>query len=107
MGNNVIYLDDQTIIYPAGTQVVLYEVDQKTQKFLSINEPDGVSTLIASANGKSLAVAIKGFAPNLDENPDDTVERGAFIALYDLHTFKKKKTFAIPHDTTVKVCRSC
>ncbi|KAI8846622.1 hypothetical protein BC829DRAFT_419019 [Chytridium lagenaria] len=43
--NNVTYLDEQTILYPAGTQLIQYNVEQKIQKFLSVNEGDGITTL--------------------------------------------------------------
>jgi hypothetical protein len=99
VSNNVIYIDDQTIIYPSGTQMVFYEVDQKSQKFLSVNETDGMSTMAMSSSGKSLALAIKG--PEAIEGQID--DKSAFIVLYDLLTLKKKKVFTLPHDIVVKV----
>lgn len=33
--NNVAYLDEQTIFFPTGATCVLYNIDQKSQKFVT------------------------------------------------------------------------
>lgn len=33
--NNLFYYDDQRVIYPAGHNVVVYNVDEKTQQYIS------------------------------------------------------------------------
>ena len=105
MTNNAAFLDDQTAIYPAGSQIVLYEVDQKTQRFLPIHEPDGISTMCVSPQYKSMALAVKGtFKENLkNEGGVEQEEKGASIVTFDLVTLKKKKIFTVPHDTSIKV----
>ena len=31
---NISYVDEQTIVYPCGANTVLYNIDQKSQKFI-------------------------------------------------------------------------
>ena len=35
VANNVAYLDEQTIFFPTGATCVLYNIDQKNQKFVT------------------------------------------------------------------------
>ncbi|KNE58616.1 hypothetical protein AMAG_18279 [Allomyces macrogynus ATCC 38327] len=69
-------LDDQHIIYPAGSSIIVYNVDQKSQRFISLNEGGAVSALAAST--RLIAVAEKG-------------ERKAAVTIFDAHSLKKKK----------------
>ena len=51
VNNNLVFLDDQTIVYPYGTQCVLYNLDQKSQKFLTISDKNkGITALAISPN---------------------------------------------------------
>lgn len=34
ISGNVSYLDEQTIVFPSGNQVVRFNIDQKQQKFI-------------------------------------------------------------------------
>ncbi|KAJ3295034.1 Cilia- and flagella-associated protein 57 [Borealophlyctis nickersoniae] len=52
------HLDDQTVLYPSGTQLVLYNTETKTQRFVAINEGEGVSA-IAVKDG-FVGVGVKG-----------------------------------------------
>ena len=34
VANNVWYLDEQSILYPSGANLIIFNVDQKVQKFI-------------------------------------------------------------------------
>ena len=34
VSGNICYHDEQTIVYPAGSNCILYNIDQKSQKFI-------------------------------------------------------------------------
>ena len=81
---NVSYLDEQTIIYPAGTNLVLFNIDQKTQKFLSFSQGgEGGSAMTVSPNRRYVAIAEKQ-----QEKPTITV--------FDLQTMRKRKVLTCP-----------
>jgi len=43
---NINYLDEQTIVFPSGNQVVRFNIDQKQQKFIPGSEKSqGISFL--------------------------------------------------------------
>lgn len=78
MKDNVHYADDGSIIYPAGHNVVLYQHDTRTQRFiLGSPESEGITAMAVSPNRKLLAVA-------------ERAEK-AMISVYDLTTLKKRK----------------
>jgi WD40 repeat protein len=47
--NNIHYLDDVHVLYPAGYSIVMYNTEKKTQKFISLGSPDFVSSCDISA----------------------------------------------------------
>jgi len=58
---NVSYFDEQTIVYPSGTSSVLYNMDLKTQKFISGSEKSrGMTAMAISPNRRYLAMAEAG-----------------------------------------------
>ena len=76
--DNISYLDEQTVVYPAGSMLVIYNIDQKTQRFIPGTDGCGGFTAMGvSPNRRYIAVA----------------ERGANspVSIYDLHTLKKRK----------------
>ena len=80
---NVAYIDENTILYVAGSQLVLFNTDNRSQKFLSLGEGCGAVTCIALAPSRRLlAVA---HAANPPATPGPT------IAVYDLHALKRRK----------------
>ena len=83
--NNCIgYQDEQTVIYPAGSNVVIYNIDQKTQKFIpSTEKSSGLTTLCISQNKRYIAIAEK-----VGDKP--------LVTIFDLHTLRKRKTLNIP-----------
>ncbi|GAQ89010.1 hypothetical protein KFL_004790040 [Klebsormidium nitens] len=58
--DNIHFIEDVTVVYPAGRNVVVYNIEQKTQRFISGSpESDGISAIAVSANRKLIAVAEK------------------------------------------------
>ena len=56
--DNVHYLDEQTVLYPAGHNVVIFNIEQKTQRFISGTEKtEGITAIAVSPNKKFVAVA--------------------------------------------------
>lgn len=85
--SNIHYIDEVTVVYPAGYNIIVYNLEKKTQRILQMGAPDIVSSCDISAmavsprvNGKSryLAVAERGETSK------------ASIAIYDLQTFRRK-----------------
>ncbi|KAH9523432.1 Cilia- and flagella-associated protein 57 [Bulinus truncatus] len=81
VSGNVCYHDEQTIVYPAGSNCVLYNIDQKTQKFIQGTDKSEETTALAvSPNRRYVALAEKG--------------EKAIITIYDLHSLRKKKVLS-------------
>jgi WD40 repeat protein len=78
--NNVHYAEETQIIYPAGTNTVLWLADQKQQKFFPGNASSGgITCLAVNASKRYLAVAEKSTT-------------GAIVQIFDLVTTKRRKT---------------
>lgn len=72
--------DDQVLVYPCGANLVLYNIEQKVQRFLAGSEKSKkMSSIAISFNKRYIALAEK------------TADRPT-ISIYDLNTLKKKKT---------------
>jgi WD40 repeat protein len=85
------YQDEQTIIYPAGSNIVIYNIDQKTQKFIPNTEKSsGLTTICISQNKRYIAVAER-----IGDKP--------LVTVYDLHTLRKRKALNIPDIQTNEV----
>lgn len=83
VSSNVWYLDEQTIIYPSGSNCVLYNIDQKSQKFIPGSDNSyGMTALAVSPNRRYVAIAEKGEKPT--------------ICIYDLHSLRKRKVLSTP-----------
>ena len=82
VANNVWYLDEQSIIYPAGANLVVFNIDQKAQKFIPCSPgAEGITALAVSPNKRYAAVAEKR-----SERPSITV--------FDLTTLRKRKVLS-------------
>lgn len=58
--NNLIFLDENTVIYPCGQNVVLYRIDDKSQRFIpGIPGAEGITCLALSKDKNTLAVCEK------------------------------------------------
>lgn len=81
--NSIAYQDEQTIVYPAGSNIVIYNIDQKSQKLIPISEKsNGLTTMCISQNKRYIAIAEK-----IVDKP--------LVTIYDLHTLRKRKTLSI------------
>uniref|UniRef100_A0A1I8GFC8 WD_REPEATS_REGION domain-containing protein n=1 Tax=Macrostomum lignano TaxID=282301 RepID=A0A1I8GFC8_9PLAT len=82
VAGNIYFVDEQTVVYPCGNSIVLHNVDQKTQRFISLSEKcAGITAMAVSPNRRFVAVAE---AARAEEKP--------LIHVYDVQTTKKKKT---------------
>ena len=76
---NIWYLDEQNILYPSGGNLIIFNVDQKTQRFIPCSlGSEGMTSLAISPNKRYAAIAEKR-----SEKP--------VIVVIDLTTLKKKK----------------
>ena len=57
---SLLYLNEHTILYPSGTNVVLLNTEANTQQFLcSIQKSRGVTTMAICESGKVIATGEK------------------------------------------------
>jgi hypothetical protein len=76
--DNVWYIDETLLLYPAGHNTVLYHTDTNVQRFIhGTDGTEGITALTVSSNKRFCAVAERS-------------EKG-IISIFDLHTLKKKK----------------
>eukprot|EP00899_Mesostigma_viride_P000129 jgi/Mesvir1/10116/Mv16834-RA.2 len=81
--DNVHYVDEMTVLYPAGHNTVIYHTEQKSQKFIpGTADTLGITALALAASRKFVAVAEKA-------------DRG-LITVFDLHTLKRRKVLSTP-----------
>jgi cilia- and flagella-associated protein 57 len=72
------YLDEQTVVYPAGANLVVYNLEQRTQRFLPATEKtEEITAMAVSANKKFIAVAEKA-------------EKG-LVTVFDVQTLKRRR----------------
>ncbi|CAF4141329.1 unnamed protein product, partial [Adineta steineri] len=78
--NGLAFQDEQTVVYIAGGNIVLYGIDQKAQKVIpcSINA-QALTTMTVSPNRRVIAVAER-----INDHPS--------VTIYDLQTGKRRKT---------------
>ena len=76
--NNIFFLDDQTVIYPCGHNIVFYNTDDKVQKYIpGIEGSEGISALALSPSKKFLAVC--------------EIAEKAVCCVFDTSTLKRRK----------------
>ncbi|KAG7481579.1 hypothetical protein MATL_G00068090 [Megalops atlanticus] len=76
--NNIVFYDEQTVIFPSGNNCVRYNIDQKWQRFIPGTEKSqSIQALALSPNRRYLAVSERG-------------EKGT-ITVYDLQNDQIKK----------------
>lgn len=94
---NVNYLDEQTIVYPAGTNLILLNTDQKTQKFLPFSQGgDGGTAMCVSPNRRYVAIAERH-----SEKPT--------VIIFDIQSMRRKKVLSCSEVTGneyVSICFS-
>ena len=71
VADNIFFLDDNQVVYPAGHNIVVYHLEDKTQKaYPCIEGTEGITSMAISKNRKTLAVAEKS-----DKTPICTIYR--------------------------------
>ena len=81
--SSIAYHDEQTIVFPSGANTILYNIDQKSQKFIpATDRSEGMTAMAVSPNRRYVAVAEKG--------------EKATITIYDLHSLRKRKILSSP-----------
>eukprot|EP00927_Polykrikos_kofoidii_P004457 TRINITY_DN11755_c0_g1_i1.p1 TRINITY_DN11755_c0_g1~~TRINITY_DN11755_c0_g1_i1.p1 ORF type:complete len:1221 (-),score=291.71 TRINITY_DN11755_c0_g1_i1:257-3919(-) len=80
--SNVHYAEETQIIFPAGSNIVIWHADQKQQKFFQGNPgAEGITCLAVNANQRYLAVAERHAAC-------------AIVSIFDICTTKKRRSIA-------------
>ena len=80
VNDNICFLDEQNVVYPSGANIVIYNTDQKTQKFIPAGEGAGKFTCMAvSPNRRYVAIAERADRPS--------------VTVYDIQTLKKRKVW--------------
>lgn len=91
VSNCIFYQDEQTIVYPAGSNILIYNIDQKTQKFIpNSDKSSGLTTMCVSQNKRYIAVAER-----ISDKP--------VVTIYDLHTLRKRKALSFSDTTSQEV----
>lgn len=71
VSDNIFFLDDNQVVYPAGHNIVIYHIEEGTQKiYPCIEGTEGVTAMALSKNRRTLAVAEKS-----DKSPIITIYR--------------------------------
>jgi hypothetical protein len=84
------HAEDDTVVYFAGTQLVLYNVQTQSQRFIPVKEGLSVSCFAISVPYGLVAVAV-------------VTDKAPMIVVYDLVTLKKRKGIPAPENATSKV----
>ena len=89
--DNIHYIDEANIVYPAGHHIVLHNLESRQQQFVQAStESESIVALAITPNKRFLAVA-------------ERAEKGT-VTIYDLQTMKRRKVLACA-DTSAKVGR--
>mmetsp|Transcript_31356 Transcript_31356/g.74513 ORF Transcript_31356/g.74513 Transcript_31356/m.74513 type:complete len:1197 (-) Transcript_31356:67-3657(-) len=74
----VCYVDEQTVLYPAGHNTCIFNLEQRIQRFLpGTDKTEEITAITVSANKKFVAVAEKS-------------DKGV-ITIFDLHSLKRRR----------------
>eukprot|EP00944_MAST-04C_sp_MAST-4C-sp1_P009277 g9277.t1 len=95
--DNIWYMDDGMVVYPAGNHIVVLSVASGVQKFIPCSiDSDGITAIAISPSLRYIAVAEQGL-------------KRAVVNVFDLHTLKRRKNFSSPDvssKTFVSMCFS-
>ena len=90
--NNCLFVDDNTVIYPCGHNVILYSMSEKIQRYIpGIEGSQGITSLAISPSKRYLAVCEQS--------------TNAVCSVYFIQTFLEKvrdKKSTITYDSSVK-----
>jgi hypothetical protein len=91
INNSVVFFDENTILYPAGHQLILYNIDRKSQRVIPLAlDGDHISCITVSHADNSIAIGTR--SPNAVSKFTEPEKRAA-VHVYDLLTFKKRKVY--------------
>jgi hypothetical protein len=87
--HGVLFVDDATIVYTTGSNIVFFDTENRSQKFFSpLTHPQSYITAIACHGDKKLLLVA-----------EKTPSRLPTLTLYELDGLNKKKSFSIPVDS--------
>ncbi len=79
VSNAISFIDETTVLYPAGSNTILYNTETKQQRFIPVTDTcEAITALCVSPNKRFVAVAERG-----DKSP--------LVAVYDLNTMRRRK----------------
>jgi len=95
LDSSLFFSDEHTVIYPAGNQFILANVETKSQRIFRCNELEHVDWILVHTAAALIAVVAKS------TNPD---KENTTISFYDLHTMigKRKRMFEL-RDTPMTI----
>ncbi|KAL7750132.1 hypothetical protein RI367_004304 [Sorochytrium milnesiophthora] len=80
--SNIHYLDDTSVIYPAGNNTILYQTELKSQKFIPVQETcEGITAMALTPSRRHIAIAERSEV--------------ATVVIYDLLTLRKRKCLTL------------
>jgi hypothetical protein len=86
---NIFFIDEQHIIYPCGSNMIMYNLEQKSQRFLPVSDHGVIiSAITLSSNHKLLATCEKTKIPS--------------ITIIDMLSLRRKRSLSYP-EGTIKV----
>jgi len=82
--DNIAYIDETQVVFPAGNNIVIHNTEQKTQRFIAGNteKSDGISAMAVAPTLKYVAVAERGERPN--------------VSVFDLSSLKRRRLLWSP-----------
>ncbi|KAJ3324219.1 Cilia- and flagella-associated protein 57 [Boothiomyces sp. JEL0866] len=88
VNQNIAFVDDSTVIYPVGNQLIQYNIEKKTQHIMPIQLDDlEISCMTLNLTENCIAIGTK-YAPGADYG-----KTRPYIGVFDITTGKKKKVF--------------
>ncbi|KAG0554261.1 hypothetical protein KC19_12G077500 [Ceratodon purpureus] len=105
--NSLFFVDETTVVYPAGHNLVFWNLTEKTQKIISgTPDTDGITAICLTPNRRQIAVAerlvplneriVRGASPSETkaQSPIDNQAKHPIISIYDINSLKKKKVLS-------------
>jgi hypothetical protein len=88
LDSSLFFIDEHTVIYPAGNQFILANVETKSQRIFRCNELERIDWVLVHSGAALIAVVASGI------NPD---KGSTTISFYDLHIVigKRKRMFEL------------
>lgn len=100
--DNVWYVDENLVLYPAGHNTIIYNAENKLQKFIyGTPGTDGITALTVSPSSRYVATAERSVQEQvgLGAGGANAAGRG-IVNVYDLHTLKKRKVLSTPESSS-------